>query len=140
MSRVQAEETIGRKMYKDSDDREDEPGYLIKYQDGYLSWSPLKVFHETYSLSETYLDRMKIELEEVKKRYLKGREFSMSPQSQGILTRQEFDMLMSQLNAMEKYIYILSQRIYIKEDVPCCSAPPVEGKGAGQSSDRSVRG
>ena len=37
-------------------------GYLVEYEGGYRSWSPKKVFDEAYRLSETKVDRMKIEL------------------------------------------------------------------------------
>lgn len=29
-----------------------EPGYLVEYKDGYLSWSPKDVFEETYRETE----------------------------------------------------------------------------------------
>ena len=37
-------------------------GYLVQYPDGYRSWSPKKAFDEAYKLSETKVDRLKIEL------------------------------------------------------------------------------
>jgi hypothetical protein len=33
---------------QDVSNREDRPGYLVKYQDGYESWSPKEVFEEAY--------------------------------------------------------------------------------------------
>jgi hypothetical protein len=65
MSRKSAEEIIGRKMRADSDEIEDKHGYLVQYPDGYTSWSPAKAFEEAYRISETHIDRMLIEKEEV---------------------------------------------------------------------------
>lgn len=40
----------GRNPYQNSQDMhgENEPGYLVRYKDGYESWSPKDVFDETY--------------------------------------------------------------------------------------------
>ncbi len=32
----------------DTTNREDRPGYIVKYPDGYLSWSPKAVFENAY--------------------------------------------------------------------------------------------
>lgn len=118
MNRTAAEEILGRKIYEE--DREDEPGYLVQYSDGYASWSPEKAFEEAYRVSETYLDRMKIELEDVKQRYLKGRDYSFSQQFRDLTDKQQ-RLLLKQLNLMEKYIYILGERISHEESLtsPC---------------------
>lgn len=47
-------------------------GYLVEYPDGYRSWSPKKVFEEAYSLSETHVDRMKIELADLNNKICKA--------------------------------------------------------------------
>ena len=36
-------------------------GYEVEYKDGYKYWSPKEIFEPAYSLSETPLDRMRIE-------------------------------------------------------------------------------
>lgn len=110
MSRAEAEEILNRKFYKDSEDREDEPGYLVVYPDGYRSWSPEKVFEDAYRISQSYIDRMYNELDEVKARYIKGREFSFSQQFRNLRDEQR-KLLRIQLDTMEKYLYILSERI-----------------------------
>ena len=33
---------------EDTTNREDQPGYLVKYPDGYVSWSPKEVFEKAY--------------------------------------------------------------------------------------------
>lgn len=121
VSRKAAEVIIGRKIY--NDDREDEPGYLVRYADGYTSWSPKKAFEDAYNPSETHIDRMKIELNEVKTRYLKGRDFTFS-QAFRHLTEEQRALLRKQLDQMEGYIYTLSRRIELSieiESAPCGS-------------------
>jgi hypothetical protein len=122
-SRKCAEELIGRKMRPDSDEIEDEPGYLVIYPDGYKSWSPKKVFEEAYQLSESFIDRMKIEQEEVKKRYLDGRAFSFTQKFRDLNDKQK-NLLHKQLSVMEDYLYILGERISYEEHgiVPPCTS------------------
>lgn len=112
MSRVAAEEIIGRKIY--DDDRENEVGYLIEYADGYKSWSPAKAFEDAYRPSETYLDRMKIEMEEVSERYLNGRKFTFTQEFRNLDSYQA-KLLLEQLHEMEGYLYALSERIAYAE-------------------------
>lgn len=110
MSRKSAEEIIGRKVRVDSDEIEDEEGYLVAYPDGYQSWSPKKVFEEAYKISETYIHRMIIEKEEVEARYLAGRKFSFSDQF-ACLSEHQRNLLRKQLDTMETYLYLLNERI-----------------------------
>ena len=113
MSRKSAEEIIGRKVRPDSDDIEDEHGYLVQYPDGYQSWSPKKVFEDAYRISESYLDRMIIERDEVKERYLKGREFTFTKVYANLGERKRC-LLRKQLDQMEAYLYTLCERIAIE--------------------------
>lgn len=43
-------------------------GYKVVYEDGYESWSPKDVFEKVYKPSDTVLDRLKIERDELKER------------------------------------------------------------------------
>lgn len=113
MSRKSAEEIIGRKMRPDSDEIEDEEGYLVVYPDGYQSWSPKKVFEDSYNVSETYIDRMIIEKNEVEARYLAGRKFSFS-ENFASLSENQRDLLRKQLDTMETYLYLLTKRIVVE--------------------------
>lgn len=112
MNRCAAEEILDRKIYKD--DCEDEPGYLVQYPDGYTIWSPEEVFEDAYKVSETHIDRMKIEEEEVKKRYLDGRDFTFTQKFRDLTDKQQ-GLLLKQLNLMEGYLYILGERISYEE-------------------------
>ena len=41
-------------------------GYLVEYEGGYQSWSPADVFEKAYKPSETRLDRLRIECDELR--------------------------------------------------------------------------
>lgn len=122
MSRKEAEEVIGRKVRVDSDEIEDEQGYLVTYPDGYQSWSPKKVFEDSYRVSETHIDRMIIEKEEVETRYLAGRKFSFSEKF-GNLSENQRTLLRKQLDTMESYLYLLTKRISIEIEESFKSVP-----------------
>lgn len=114
MTLGEAEKVLNRHIDISSvENRDLTPGYLVLYGedgDNYRSWSPKEVFERAYRQSETYLDRMLIETEEVSSRYLKGREFTFSQQFRK-LPEQERLLLCNQLDTMEKYLYILTKRI-----------------------------
>jgi hypothetical protein len=50
ISATPVDECTFLKVYKNQnvDDRETRPGYLVRYPDGYLSWSPKETFEEAY--------------------------------------------------------------------------------------------
>lgn len=94
------------------------PGYLVEYGedgDNYRSWSPQDVFERAYRPSDTFLERMLIEKQQVSTRYLRGREFTFSQQFLQIDRHQQI-LLRKQLDAMEQYLYILSKRIEIAQN------------------------
>ncbi|WP_303020682.1 crAss001_48 related protein [Muribaculum intestinale] len=91
------------------------PGYLVEYPDGYRSWSPKKAFEDAYRLSETYIDRLRIEHEDLKARYLKGQEFMYSEKF-NILSIDEQMALSVQMGVMRKYLAVLASRIKYAEE------------------------
>lgn len=114
MSLGEAEKVLKRHIDISSvENRNLTPGYLVEYGadgDDYRSWSPQDVFERAYRPSETFLDRMLIEKEELSRRYLRGREFTFSQKFQKLPDHQQL-LLRKQLDAMEQYLYILSKRI-----------------------------
>ena len=107
-----AQEIIGRKIY--GDDSENMMGYLIQYEDGYMSWSPKKAFEEGYVLTETFINRMEFELTELTQRINKAMQACFTIGTLHWYKRQE---LMGQLEHMQKYADALYQRIErAKED------------------------
>ena len=69
---TEAQKVLGREI-KPATVEED--GYLVEYKDGYKSWSPKSVFEEAYKPWETFLDRMKVELEGELDKFAKGDNF-----------------------------------------------------------------
>lgn len=65
-------EAYERKLLKNgvrpSECETDKAGYLVEYEDGYQSWSPADVFEKAYKPSETRLDRLHIECDELRAR------------------------------------------------------------------------
>lgn len=114
MSLGEAEKVLGRKIETSAvENREESEGYLVEYEDGYRSWSPKDVFDKHYRVSETHIDRMLIEKNEVETRYLNGRKFSFSQEFRK-LSETKRKLLTSQLDRMEGYLYILSRRIELE--------------------------
>ena len=57
---------VGERLSKEEQSIE---GYHTKYDDGVESWLPKDVFEKAYKLAETPLDRMRIESDELRKRF-----------------------------------------------------------------------
>jgi hypothetical protein len=72
MTMIEAQKVLGREI-KPATVEED--GYLVEYKDGYKSWSPKSVFEEAYKPFETFLDRMKVDLEGELDKFDKGDTF-----------------------------------------------------------------
>lgn len=62
MTMTEAQKVLGRKL-KPATVEED--GYLVEYKDGYMSWSPKSVFEEAYKPFESFMDRLRIEYNEL---------------------------------------------------------------------------
>lgn len=101
-----AQEAIGRKFYKD--DSENMMGYLVEYEDGYISWSPKSVFDKGYVLTETHVDRMKFELAELNERIVKATRALYTPD---LMNSFERGQLSKQLEYMRDYANTLYDRI-----------------------------
>lgn len=107
MSLGEAEKMLGRKIDTSAvENRENVEGFLVEYADGYRSWSPKEVFEKAYRVSETFLDRMNIEREQLQQRYLDGRKFSFSQEFQKLRENKRI-ALRKQLDCMEQYLYML---------------------------------
>lgn len=65
-------EAYERKLLKEgvrpSECETDKAGYLVEYEGGYQSWSPADVFEKAYKPSETRLDKLRIECDELRAR------------------------------------------------------------------------
>ena len=79
----------------------------VKGFDNYISWSPKETFIEEYRISETYLDRMFIEISGLNKKILKIDKALISMN----LDKQERGFLKVQVQILKTYRNILSMRI-----------------------------
>lgn len=109
----------------------DEPGYLVEYPDGernhhdhkgYISWCPKEIFERYNRVSETFLDRIKIEKEDLSANLTTFSAFaqsegfkSLSPTVQTLMTVQFIPtvqaLLTVQFMLMESYESILEAQI-----------------------------
>lgn len=138
MSLGEAEKILGRKIETSAvENREESEGYLVEYEDGYRSWSPKDVFEKHYRVSETHLDGMKIERDDLQKRYLAGRKFTFTDKFAGLTANQRV-LLRKQLDAMEAYLCILSERIGAEEAVlqTACPEPATTTVASASGTDK----
>lgn len=100
-------------------------GYLVEYVDGgtpnldgfagYISWSPKEVFERSYSVGveskqSTWLDRVKIEADELEVKWKKLTLFIQTPEFENLRSLEKQDLKM-QASAMEDYLWVLRRRI-----------------------------
>ena len=116
---VEAEPMTMREAYKrnllqkgkvPNDSEKNNPGFFIKYQDGYESWSPAESFCKTYKFANTPLDRMIIEREELSNKIDKLEKFICSEKFNSLNDKQRI-LLNMQLHSMIEYSLILKERI-----------------------------
>ena len=93
-------------------------GYKVVYEDGYESWSPKDVFEKAYKPSDTVLDRLKIERNELRERIEKledfiGLNFSEAKENVGSL---QAALLVCQRSYMVDYLDVLQTRIDLMEE------------------------
>lgn len=84
-------------------------GYLVDFPEGYRAWFSAKEFDKKFSLSETYVDRMAIELSGLGKRICSATEALYMP-GKAVMTEQEREMLHVQLRSMNGYFQVLLER------------------------------
>lgn len=97
-------------------------GYLVEYPDGYRSWSPKKAFEDAYRISETEVDRMKIELADLNSRI---KEVSDNLYNPDRIANDERWLLKKQLDAMREYADTLYDRYdnSIRPRTVACDVP-----------------
>lgn len=106
---------------KNTDSHEWRDGYHVQYTnpDGstYDSWSPRQVFEQSYRLSETFLDRMYIEYDELNDRTQRLEAFVKTDKFYHLGAIQQ-GRLLRQLSAMQQYREWLRLRIEDCEQHP----------------------
>lgn len=113
------------------DENPNDEGYLVKYQDGYESWSPVVVFEKSYSeydetklpftalgmQSKDYKERFKAEYLQLKIR-MKGLSAMLEKYKNGALNFTpscSYDLLNGQLKAMDLYALYLENRASVED-------------------------
>lgn len=89
----------------------DREGYLVKYDNGYQSWSPKDVFDNSYKVIDTSLDRLYLEFNELSDRYNKLVFFLEKEGARGLVGDVQFGLMEEQRDLMKGYIDILKERI-----------------------------
>ena len=110
-------EAYERKLLKEgvrpSECETDKAGYLVEYKGGYQSWSPADVFDKAYKLSETFIDRLRIEYADVKERLDNLEEF-FKPGFDEVAKKigaWQATLLTDQIFVMKTYVEVLDVRI-----------------------------
>ena len=94
-----------------SESEKSKAGYYVKYDNGYESWSPADVFEKAYKLADTFLDRLRIERDELHDRYVKAKNYLSSPLAEKQLTPREKGSLAAQVEFMRQYLLCVEERI-----------------------------
>lgn len=103
-------ELTGRDPYNNSKGHEEnEPGYIVQYQDGYKSWSPKEVFERAYHPVDTFLERMELEIWELDEKLIKLSEFLVSDKFNSVDGKSQ-KLLKMQKCFMQNYADILNIR------------------------------
>ena len=91
---------------------EGKEGYMVKYNDGYTSWSPKEVFEAAYEVEETPLDRLYIERKELDEKFRKLCTFIGKKDFAEVIKDEEMRTLLRlQQHYMGEYLSILNVRI-----------------------------
>ena len=93
-----------------NDSEKDNPGFYVRYQDGYESWAPAETFCKAYKLADTPLDRLIIEHQELRDKINKLKKF-LSSEGFDSLNYKMRTLLDKQYQVMIEYSLILKERI-----------------------------
>lgn len=85
------------------------PGYHVRYEDGYESWSPAGVFNASYNPCDDFADRLKIEMDELKSKIEKLAKFIEGDEYK-ILDECIQANMRAQIRLMREYLYTLMNR------------------------------
>lgn len=107
-------EAYERKLLKEgrrpSECETDKAGYLVEYEGGYQSWSPKDVFEVAYKPSETFLERLENECNEIDARSDKVKDFIGSDRFDNLSPIAKL-LLTAQSATQREYICLLIDRI-----------------------------
>lgn len=114
------------------DENPADEGFLVEYTDGgksnvegyegYVSWLQTDVFEQSYKMAESFVDRLKIERDELSSRSLKLQTFLSKGKPEEI-SFGSWDLLTNQHQHMTAYLKTLEVRINVESAI---SQPPSE--------------
>lgn len=84
-------------------------GYLVIYDGGYRSWSPMRVFEQAYKIADSEEDLVRIEIVNLGRRIQKVCEQIFTPYTP--ITEHQRELLLRQDDAMRHYYRILRIRL-----------------------------
>lgn len=104
-----------------ADENGADAGFLVEYVDGgkanhpdfagYVSWSPADVFERAYKLADTWLDRLRIERDELSERLQMLGEFIDGAEAFKALDGDYAALLIDQRKHMAAYLDVLDRRM-----------------------------
>lgn len=114
----------GRNPYENNGKKHDgnERGYLVEYEDGYKSWSPKEVFEKAYRCSDTFVDRLNIELADLNEKLTTLSKF-FETKTYAYLPHRKAQLLQTQFHAMNAYSMALCMRIEAEGGSTCTPFP-----------------
>lgn len=98
-----------------SKEEQDNPGYHVKYKDGYESWTPAEPFEEAYRCSETSIDKMLIEAEDLNEKAKNLGNFIDSEKYEWLSTQKK-NLLKAQYAAIVSLSTIILERIRVEQE------------------------
>lgn len=97
-----------------SEEEKSQPGYHVKYKDGYESWLPAEPFEEAYKCADSFIDRLHIEHDDLFDKFEKCAVFVDSDKFREVV-KEDYPafLLLLQRELMGRYVAILEQRMAI---------------------------
>ena len=120
MTMTEAQKVLGREI-KPATVEED--GYLVEYKDGYKSWSPKSVFDEAYKPFGSFMDRLRIEYNELNDKLGK---LNTDLQKDGFREKvgdYQYQLMIQQKVGMGIYLSSLEARIINEDSYSFCKSP-----------------
>lgn len=103
-----------RRLFGESPEQFSEPGYLVEYSNGNKCWINKADFEGVSRIADSFVDRMKIEADELKEKRKKLLDFLHKDEHKK-LTRGEQALLLAQNFHMFYYEHLLHQRMNVAQ-------------------------
>lgn len=120
MTMAEAQKVLGREL-KPATVEED--GYLVEYKDGYMSWSPKSVFEEAYKPFESFMDRLRIEYNELNDKLGKLNTALQKDDFREKVGDYQYQLMIQQKVGMGIYLSSLEARIIGLDSYSFCKSP-----------------